>query len=188
MGFILDRDEAAIVRGPMLASYFSLLFQQIEWGEIDVLVFDLPPGTGDIQLTLVQKIPLNGAIVVTTPQEIAMADVRRSVTMFKRVSVDILGIVENMSYFIPPDMPDKKYYIFGKDGRQIIADESDSILLGQIPLDMEMREGNDGGNPIVLSGKSAVQGAIIEEIAAKTISQLRKANFKNMDSQVKISI
>ena len=112
IGFVMQKDQAAILRGPMLAGYFSTLVDQIQWGELDFLLFDLPPGTGDIQLTMTQRIPLTGAVIVTTPQEIALADVRRSVQMFRKVNVDVLGVVENMSYFVPPDMPEKKYSHF----------------------------------------------------------------------------
>ncbi len=188
MGFVLNRNEAAIVRGPMLASYFSLLFEQIEWGELDMLVFDLPPGTGDIQLTLVQKVPLNGAVIVTTPQEIALADVRRSIAMFRKVNVDILGIVENMSYFVPPDMPDKKYYIFGKDGGKIIAYEENVPLLGQIPLDVEMREANDGGEPVGLTEKYPNQARTIKETTLELIKELRKHNYENLNKSIEIEI
>ncbi len=189
MGFVMNRDDAAIVRGPLLAGYFSMLFEQVDWGELDYLIFDLPPGTGDIQLTLTQKIPLTGAVIVTTPQEIALADVRRSITMFKKVDVDILGIVENMSYFIPPDMPDKKYFIFGEGGGQAVADETNSDLLGQIPLNIGMREGNDGGKPFVLSDESGEQGKIIKDITRTLINKVRKLNHsKSNDAGLKINI
>ncbi len=188
MGFVMNREDAAIVRGPLLAGYFSMLFEQIEWGELDFLVFDLPPGTGDIQLTLVQKIPLSGAVVVTTPQEIALADVRRSISMFKKVNVDILGIVENMSYFSPEDMPDKKYYIFGKDGGKIIAYESGVPLLGQVPLDTEMREANDGGEPVALSGRSPRQVAIIKDTTIEMLKSLRNRNYNNLNNSLEINI
>ncbi len=188
MGFVLNKDEAAILRGPMLASYFSLLFEQIEWGELDFMVFDLPPGTGDIQLTLVQKIPLSGAVIVTTPQEIALADVRRSIAMFKKVNVDILGVLENMSYFSPEDNPEKKYYIFGKDGGKIIAYEENVQLLGQIPLDIEMREANDSGNPVAMSGRSPQQVERIKNATINIISELRKRNYGKLNNSVEISI
>ncbi|MFA8451834.1 MAG: Mrp/NBP35 family ATP-binding protein [Bacteroidales bacterium] len=176
MGFVMNPSEAAIVRGPLLASYFTMLFEQVNWGELDYLLFDLPPGTGDIQLTLTQKIPLNGAVIVTTPQEISLADVRRSISMFNRVDVDILGIVENMSYFIPPDMPEKKYYIFGEGGGETVAKETETELFGQIPLNIKMREGNDGGKPYVLDDNAGEQGRIIEEIAQKLVKKLRVKN------------
>lgn len=178
MGFVINRDEAAIVRGPMLAGYFSMLFEQVAWGDLDFLVFDLPPGTGDIQLTLTQKIPLTGAVVVTTPQEISLADVRRSITMFNRVKVDVIGIVENMSYFTPDDMPDKKYYIFGEGGGKAIAKEFGVDLLGQVPLNIAMREGNDGGMPVVLSKDGGNQKEILKDITLKVVSGIRKINYE----------
>ncbi len=188
MGLVLNRDDAAIVRGPMLAGYFSMLFEQIEWGNLDFLIFDLPPGTGDIQLTLTQKIPLTGAVVVTTPQEIALADVRRSISMFNRVNVDVLGIVENMSYFVPEDMPNKKYYIFGKGGGASIADDFGVNLLGEVPLNIDMREKNDGGKPIVLSDNSN-QSEILKEITAKMVKEVRIKNYKITNTQdLEISI
>jgi ATP-binding protein involved in chromosome partitioning len=189
MGFMLNRDEAAIIRGPLLAGYFSMLFEQIEWGPLDYLVFDLPPGTGDVQLTLTQRIPLTGAVVVTTPQEIAVADVRRAISMFKRVNVDILGIVENMSYFIPPDMPDKKYYIFGQGGGKAVAEENGIHFLGEIPLDIKMREGNDGGMPVVLDHESQAQAAIITEIVMDMVSRIRQLNYaKSQEGDLKIEL
>ncbi|ROL62125.1 ATP-binding protein [Bacteroidetes/Chlorobi group bacterium ChocPot_Mid] len=189
MGFVMKQDEAAIVRGPMLAGYFSMLFEQIEWGALDYLVFDLPPGTGDIQLTLTQKIPVTGSVIVTTPQEIAVADVRRSIAMFNRVNVDILGVIENMSYFVPPDMPDKKYYIFGEGGGKKIAEDYKVNFLGQVPLNIQMRENNDGGKPIVLADPENHQSKILREITAKIISEIRKLNYKkSIDSDLEISI
>lgn len=189
MGFIMNRDQAAIIRGPMLAGYFSMLFEQLDWGLLDFLVFDLPPGTGDIQLTLTQKIPLTGAVIVTTPQEIALADVRRSIAMFKRVNVNILGIIENMSYFSPPDMPDKKYYIFGRGGGKLVADEAGVPLLGEVPLDIDMREGNDGGMPIVLRDDISRQKQILIHITKNLVKQIRKINHENlMDSTLQIQI
>ncbi len=177
MGFLLNRDDAAIIRGPMLAGYFSLLFEQLEWGELDFLIFDLPPGTGDIQLTMTQKIPMTGAVIVTTPQEISVSDVRRSIAMFRKVNVDILGIVENMAYFVPPDMTDKKYYIFGQGGGKKVATESDISFLGEIPLNMEMREANDGGTPIVIKDEKGYQSEVIREITAKVVAQVRRHNL-----------
>lgn len=178
MGFIMNREEAAIVRGPMLAGYFSMLFEQVEWGQLDFLVFDLPPGTGDIQLTLTQKIPLTGAVIVTTPQEISLADVRRSITMFDRVKVDVLGIIENMSYFTPDELPDKKYYIFGEGGGKRIADEFGVNLLGQVPLDMKMREGNDSGKPAILNPNDKIHTQVLKDITARVVGEIRKVNHK----------
>ncbi len=182
MGFMLQKNQAAIVRGPMLAGYFSMLFEQLDWGSLDFLVFDLPPGTGDIQLTLTQKIPLTGAVIVTTPQEIAVADVRRSIAMFQKVNVEILGIIENMSYFVPPDMPDKKYYIFGQGGGKTVADEYGVNFLGEVPLDIFMREANDGGKPVVLNDDAGHQGTVLREITSKLVSEIRKQNLSSIDT------
>ena len=189
MGFIMAQDQAAIVRGPMLAGYFSMLFEQIDWGYLDYLIFDLPPGTGDIQLTLVQKIPLTGAVVVTTPQEISLADVRRSISMFEKVKVDILGVVENMSYFTPPDALDKKYYIFGQGGGEKISKEFGVDFLGEIPLDMTMRQYNDTGMPIIEREIDHPQSQIIMGIARKVMAKNRVVNYANENNaDLEISI
>ncbi len=189
MGFVMNRNEAAIMRGPMLASYFSMLFEQVEWGDLDFLVFDLPPGTGDIQLTMTQKIPLTGAVVVTTPQEIALADVRRALTMFGKVNVRVLGIIENMSYFEPEDAPGKKYYIFGKGGGRRIAEESGVNLLGEVPLDIEMREGNDSGMPVVLDQSGNKQAGVLREVIDSVLSEVRRANYSSLNgTTVEISL
>lgn len=189
MGFIMTQDQAAIVRGPMLAGYFSMLFEQINWGYLDYLVFDLPPGTGDIQLTMVQKIPLTGAVVVTTPQEISLADVRRSIAMFEKVKVEVLGVVENMSYFSPEDMPEKKYYIFGQGGGKKIAKEYKVDFLGEIPLDINMREYNDSGMPIVERDIDHPQSKIIIDIARNLMAKNRKLNhLSETDSGLEISL
>ena len=189
MGFMLNRDEAAIIRGPMLAGYFSMLFEQLDWGELDFLVFDLPPGTGDIQLTMTQKIPLTGAVIVTTPQEISVVDVRRSIAMFNKVNVEILGIVENMAYFVPPDMPDKKYYIFGQGGGRRIAEEGNIPFVGEVPFSINMREANDGGKPIVLAEEESHQSEILKQITANIVSNVRRHNyaaFENPDVEISI--
>ncbi len=187
IGFVMDKNEAAVVRGPLLAKYFALLFEQIEWGGLDFLIFDLPPGTGDIQITLTQQIPLTGAIIVTTPQEISIVDVRRSVAMFKKVNVNILGIIENMSYFAPPDVPDKKYYIFGKGGGKLVAEENAVKLLGEVPLNIEMRETSDGGKPFVLLEGENPQKDVLLDIADKTVSEIRKVNYrKSLEGEVSI--
>lgn len=189
MGNIMERDDAAIVRGPMLAGYFNMLHEQVWWGNLDFLIFDLPPGTGDIQLTLCQRIPLSGAVVVTTPQEIALADVRRSIKMFEKVNVDVFGIVENMSYFIPPDMPDKKYEIFGSGGGKKTAEEYNTELLGEVPLTMEMRDSNDGGMPVVLKSFESPSAQAIVGATNKLLSSLRVKNYKESQRQeIKISL
>lgn len=182
MGMLMNRDQAAIVRGPMLAGYFTTLFEQVDWGILDFLIFDLPPGTGDIQLTLTQKIPLTGAVIVTTPQEISLADVRRSISMFEKVNVPVLGIIENMSYFTPPDMPDKKYYIFGKEGGKNIAKEKDIPLLGQVPLSIDMRESNDNGKPVVLTDENDLQKEVLIETSRNITKEIRKRIYESMES------
>lgn len=189
MGMIMEKMDAAVVRGPMLAGYFAMLFEQVHWGNLDFLIFDLPPGTGDIQLTLCQRIPLTGAVVVTTPQEISVADVRRSVSMFNKVNVDVFGIVENMSYFIPPDIPDKKYHIFGEGGGEEVAGEFGVDLLGKIPLDIEMRDANDSGNPIMMKAPFSAPSKEIDSIARKIAAMCRSKNQDLVSNPgVKISL
>lgn len=188
MGFLMQQNDAAIVRGPMLAGYFSMLFEQITWGNLDFLIFDLPPGTGDVQLTLTQKIPLTGAITITTPQEIALADVRRSIAMFRKVNVENIGIIENMSWFSPPES-DEKYFIFGQDGGKLISEETKVDLLGQIPLSQKMREGNDGGMPEVLRDENSEQAKEIIRITDQIVSKVRKINFENTSTpEIEINI
>jgi ATP-binding protein involved in chromosome partitioning len=147
IGFFIDRNQGLIWRGPMAAKAITQLFEDTQWGEIDYMIVDFPPGTGDIQLTTVQKLNIFGAVIVTTPQEIALNDARKAASMFNNdnLSVPILGVVENMSWFTPAKHPDEKYYIFGCDGGEKLADELGSKLLGQIPLVMEIGEGAESG-------------------------------------------
>lgn len=184
IGFVMERDQAAIMRGPMLAGYFTTLVEQISWGELDFLVFDLPPGTGDIQLTLTQRIPLTGAVMVTTPQEIALADVRRSISMFRKVNVDILGVVENMSYFVPPDMPEKRYDIFGKGGGKRAAEEANTTFLGEVPLTLPTRSGGDDGLPVVLNPDDFNQGQRLRDITSAIVKEVRCVNLKRSERPV----
>jgi ATP-binding protein involved in chromosome partitioning len=148
MGFLLDDSSPAILRGPMVTRYTQQFLRQVEWGELDYLVLDLPPGTGDIQLTIVQTVALSGAIVVTTPQEVALIDARKAATMFEKVNVPVLGLIENMSYFVSPS-DGKRYDIFGSGGGQREAKRLRVPLLGQIPIDIATREAGDRGIPIV---------------------------------------
>jgi ATP-binding protein involved in chromosome partitioning len=188
LGFVMQRDQAAILRGPMLAGYFSTLVDQIEWGDLDVLLFDLPPGTGDIQLTLTQRIPLTGAVVVTTPQEIALADVRRSIQMFRKVNVDVLGIIENMSYFVPPDMPEKRYHIFGEGGGKAVAAEYEVPFLGEVPIDVRVREGGDQGFPFVLDPESGSLGDAFRVLAGSVVAEIRRHNRRSLDTPLQITL
>ena len=148
MGFLLDDTSPAILRGPMVTRYTQQFLRQVEWGELDYLVLDLPPGTGDIQLTIVQTVALSGAIVVTTPQEVALIDARKASTMFEKVNVPVLGLIENMSYFASPS-DGKRYNIFGSGGGEREAKRLRVPLLGQIPIDIATRESGDRGIPIV---------------------------------------
>ncbi len=182
IGFVMGRDQAAILRGPMLAGYFTTLVDQIYWGDLDYLIFDLPPGTGDIQLTMTQRIPLSGAVIVTTPQEISLTDVRRSISMFRKVNVNILGIVENMSYFIPPDMPEKRYDIFGSGGGQRVATEVGTKLLGQVPIIMKIRENADEGLPFVADPESGDGAKYYTDIAKNMVTEVRKQNKEKVSS------
>ncbi len=163
MGFLLQDDSPVIVRGPLATKYTQQFLRQVEWGELDYLVLDLPPGTGDIQLTIVQTVALDGAVIVTTPQEVALIDARKGTAMFAKVNVPILGLIENMSWFDCPS-DNERYYIFGQDGGQKEADRLGVELLGQIPIDIATREGGDQGKPVALlpPGESSVSAAFAD--------------------------
>ena len=171
MAFLIDPDQPVIWRGPMLNGIIRQFLYQVEWGELDYLIVDMPPGTGDAQLTLAQAVPMAGAVIVTTPQTVSLLDSRRGLKMFQQLGVNLLGIVENMSYFIPPDMPDKKYDLFGSGGGEKTAQELDIPLLGCVPLEIALREGGDKGIPIVIdhpeSASAQALVAIAEQVAAK---------------------
>ena len=153
IGYFARPEQALIWRGPMACNALKQMLLQVKWGQLDFLLIDLPPGTGDIHISLVHDIPLSGAIVVTTPQSVALADVEKNVNMFRNPQVNkpILGIIENMSWFTPAELPDNKYYIFGQGGGQLIADKYGLPLLGQIPLVQSVREGGDEGTPAALA-------------------------------------
>ena len=156
VGFFVDNTKPLMWRGPMASNTLIQLLSETLWGELDYLIFDMPPGTGDIQLTLAKQFPLSGALFVSTPQQLAVADVRRAVNMFKNedVNIPILGMVENMAYFTPKELPNNKYYIFGKNGAEELAKELDIELLEQIPISEEISLTNDTGNPISLDFES----------------------------------
>jgi len=172
MGFLLDDTSPAILRGPMVTRYTQQFLRQVEWGELDYLVLDLPPGTGDIQLTIVQTVALSGAIVVTTPQEVALIDARKAATMFEKVNVPVLGLVENMSYFVSPS-DGKRYDIFGSAGGEREAKRLRVPLLGQIPIDIATREAGDRGIPIVAEDRRSPVTAEFEKIAKHLRKTLR---------------
>lgn len=171
MGFLIDRDQPVIWRGPMLNGVIRQFLYQVQWGELDYLLVDMPPGTGDAQLTLTQAVPMAGAVIVTTPQTVALLDSRKSLRMFQQMNVPVLGIVENMSYFIPPDMPEKQYDIFGSGGGSKTAAELGVPLLGCIPLEISTRIGGDNGVPTVVADPDSASAkafkAIAQTIAAK---------------------
>jgi ATP-binding protein involved in chromosome partitioning len=165
MGFLLDDASPAILRGPMVTRYTQQFLRQVEWGELDYLVLDLPPGTGDIQLTIVQTVALAGAIIVTTPQEVALIDARKAATMFEKVNVPVLGLIENMSYFVCPG-DGKTYDIFGSGGGEREAKRLRVPLLGQIPIDIATRESGDRGMPIVGEDRQSPVAIEFKKIAS----------------------
>jgi len=178
MGFLVDADEAVVWRGPMVSSAVKQFLSDAEWGELDYMVLDLPPGTGDIQLTIVQTVPLTGAIVVSTPQDVALDDARKAVAMFRKVKVPVLGIVENMAYFTPPDMPDKKYHIFGEGGARRLSEKLEVPFLGEIPLEQNVREGSDEGEPIVIRDENALSSIAFSQLANSAAQQISIRNAK----------
>lgn len=173
MGFIVDKDAPLIWRGPMIAKAVEQFLRDVDWGTLDTLVIDLPPGTGDTQLTLVQKVPLTGAIIVTTPQEVALVDARRGIKMFQKVETEVFGIVENMSYFACSKCGDKSY-IFGKGGGSKAANQLKVPFLGEIPIDPEVTETGDSGVPIVAKNPDSEVGRAFRQIAVRLISEKLK--------------
>ena len=156
VGFMVDPDKAVVWRGPMVSSALKQLLTETWWGEIDYLVVDMPPGTGDVQLTIAQTLPVTGAIIVSTPQQVALADVVRGVEMFRNpdINIPVLGFVENMAYFTPAELPNNKYYIFGKQGCRRLSEEMQIPLLGEIPLVQSIADGGDSGRPVALFSES----------------------------------
>ena len=171
MGFLLDDSAPAILRGPMVTKYTQQFLRQVEWGALDYLVLDLPPGTGDIQLTIVQTVALAGAIIVTTPQEVALIDARKAATMFQKVNVPVLGLIENMSYFLSPS-DGKRYDIFGSGGGEREAARLKVPLLGQIPIDIATREAGDRGQPITHADATNPVTQLFVQIAMKLVRTL----------------
>lgn len=176
MGLLVDQDQAVVWRGPMVSSAVKQFLSEAEWGELDYLLMDLPPGTGDIQLTIVQTVPLTGAIIVSTPQDVALDDARKGVAMFQKVNVPVLGIIENMAYFTPPDMPGRKYHIFGKDGARRLAEKLDVPFLGEVPLEQSVREGADEGVPAVAQHDLSPAALSFKEIANRSAQQISIRN------------
>ncbi|RXK85260.1 Mrp/NBP35 family ATP-binding protein [Filimonas effusa] len=177
IGLLVDEKNAVVWRGPMASSAIRQFVTDVDWGELDYLVIDMPPGTGDIHLTLMQTVPVTGVIIVTTPQNVALADAKKGIAMFgqAQIKVPIIGLVENMSYFTPAELPDNKYYIFGKDGGRNLAHEYDLPFLGQIPLVQEIREGGDSGEPAVLA-ENTPTAAAFDDFAATAIRNIAIRN------------
>ncbi|HLF45010.1 MAG TPA: Mrp/NBP35 family ATP-binding protein [Chitinophagaceae bacterium] len=181
IGFLVDEKNAVVWRGPMASSAIRQFVTDVFWGDLDYLVVDMPPGTGDIHLTLMQTVPVTGAVIVTTPQDVALADAKKGIAMFgqAQLNVPIIGLVENMSYFTPAELPENKYFIFGKDGGKRLAEEFEIPFLGQIPLVQSIREGGDEGIPVMMSDDTVSKKAF-EEFAAFAIRSIamRNANMK----------
>lgn len=177
IGFFVDPQKALVWRGPMASNALTQLFTEADWGELDYIILDMPPGTGDIHLTIVQNLSVTGVAIVTTPQEVALADARKAIAMFSQesINVPILGLIENMSWFTPEELPDNKYYIFGNEGGKKLAQEYNIPLLGQIPLVQGIRESGDAGKPIATSDNSPVSTAFAE-LAQLTAQQVAIRN------------
>jgi len=171
IGLLVSDREAVVWRGPMIHSAVQQFLRDVAWGPLDYLVFDMPPGTGDAQLSLSQIIPLSGVVMVTTPQDVALLDVRKGLTMFRKLNVPVLGVVENMSYFVAPDTG-KTYAIFGEGGGAKVAEEFDVPLLGQIPLEIETRRGGDAGVPVVVGQPGSAQAAAFRQLAAAVTARV----------------
>jgi ATP-binding protein involved in chromosome partitioning len=177
IGFFTEKDQAVIWRGPMAAKALNQMIFDAHWGELDFLIVDLPPGTGDIHLSIMQSLPITGAVVVSTPQEVALADARKGIAMFEQdsIQVPVLGIIENMSYFTPAELPENKYYIFGEGGAKHLAERMGVTLLGEIPLVQSVREAGDVGRPAALQDNTTISEAF-ETLTKEVVSQLVRRN------------
>ena len=186
IGLLIDEKQAVVWRGPMVSSAIRQFVSEVDWGELDYLVIDMPPGTGDIHLTIVQTVPVTGVIVVTTPQTVALADAKKGIAMFgqAQLKVPVIGLVENMSYFTPKELPDNKYYIFGKDGGKNLAEEFDIPFLGQIPIVESIREGGDIGIPAMVGDDDITKKAFMDftSNAVRGIA-MRNANLEPTEIQ-----
>lgn len=190
IGLLVDEKDAVVWRGPMVSSAIRQFVTDVHWGDLDYLVIDMPPGTGDIHLTLLQLVPVTGVVVVTTPQDVALADAKKAIAMFgqAQVNVPIIGIVENMAYFTPQELPENKYYIFGKEGGKKLAEQYEIPFLGQIPIVQNIREGGDIGVPVMLSDDTISKNAFenFASVAVRNIS-IRNAGLpKEQEVEVKL--
>lgn len=177
IGLLVDEKNAVVWRGPMASSAIRQFVTDVDWGELDYLVIDMPPGTGDIHLTLMQTVPVTGVVIVTTPQNVALADAKKGIAMFgqAQINVPIIGLVENMAYFTPAELPDNKYYLFGKEGGKRLADEYDLSFLGQVPLVQSIREGGDSGIPAMV-GEDPVSQQAFRDFAATAVRNIAIRN------------
>jgi len=182
MGFLVDPNQAVIWRGPMIHNALRQFLQDVEWGDLDYLVIDLPPGTGDASLSLAQSLSLTGAVIVTTPQQVALSDVVRGVQMFEQLNVPILGVIENMSYFVAPDTG-QHYDIFGRGGGAQMAKKVGADFLGEVPLEPEVRRGGDEGTPIVIRDPNSTAAQVIREVARKVAAIVAVRNLANAPAQ-----
>jgi len=182
IGFFANPEQAIPWRGPMASKALKQLFFDADWGNLDYLIIDLPPGTGDIHLTLVQAVPVSAAIIVTTPQPVALADAEKGINMFKMpvINVPVLGIIENMAYFTPDELPENKYFIFGKDGGKDLAEKLDVPLLGQMPIVQSVREAGDSGRPAALQ-ENTPSSIAFKEIAQSVAQQMAIMNAKSVE-------
>jgi len=183
MGFMVDPDQAVVWRGPMVTKAVRQFLGDVDWGEIEYMILDLPPGTGDVQLTIVQTIPLTGAVVVSTPQDLALADARKGKAMFDNVNVPVVGMVENMAYFSPPDQPDRKYYLFGREGAQDLARELNVPFLGEVPIEQKVRESSDQGTPLVRAHPDSTSAQAFDAIAEQLVEQVALRNAEDDPTQ-----
>jgi ATP-binding protein involved in chromosome partitioning len=185
MGFFIDPDQATVWRGGMASNALKQLIADGNWGELDYLLIDLPPGTSDIHLTIVQTVALTGAVVVSTPQQVALADARKGINMFvnEKVNVPILGLVENMAWFTPAELPQNKYYIFGREGVKLLAEQMNVPLLGQIPIVQSICDAGDAGTPVALDTDS-ITGRAFMQLAAALVRQVDKRNIEAAPTKI----
>ncbi|MCR5858256.1 Mrp/NBP35 family ATP-binding protein [Mesorhizobium sp. J428] len=172
MGFLVEEETPMIWRGPMVMSALTQMLREVDWGALDVLVVDMPPGTGDAQLTMAQQVPLAGAVIVSTPQDLALIDARKGLNMFRKVDVPLLGIVENMSYFVAPDTG-RRYDIFGHGGAKAEAERLGVPFLGEVPIEMSIRENSDAGTPVVVAEPEGPIAAVYRDVAARVLERMR---------------
>lgn len=186
MGLLSEGDTPVIWRGPMLHSIISQFLLQVDWGNLDYLVVDMPPGTGDVQLSLSQLVPVDGAVIVTTPQEVSAQDVRKAINMFDKVSVPVVGVVENMSFFVPEDMPEKRYHIFGKGAGEKLAEKFKTVMLAQIPIDPRICESGDTGAPISVTNPDHFISKLFLDLAKTVTHKVNAIREKGLNKSVEI--